>query len=86
MNRLAATTLALAVALTVLPVAAADESFDAGAYDRKAFAWTGFIEARPERQWLRQDSAGYVIQYDKLPEPGFKTTDRFLTSGLQIVF
>lgn len=30
--------------------------------------------------------AGYVIKYDKLPEPGFKTTDRFLTSGLQIVF
>ena len=30
--------------------------------------------------------AGYVIKYDRLPEPGFKTTDRFLTSGLQIVF
>lgn len=30
--------------------------------------------------------AGYVIRYDKDPEPGFETTDRYLTSGLQIVF
>lgn len=30
--------------------------------------------------------AGYVVHYDKAPEPGFKTTDRYLTSGLQIVF
>jgi len=30
--------------------------------------------------------AGYVIRYDKAPEPGFETTDRYLTSGLQIVF
>ena len=26
----------------------------------------------------------YVIRYDKLPAPGFKTTDRLLTSGVQI--
>jgi putative salt-induced outer membrane protein len=26
----------------------------------------------------------YVIRYDKLPEPGFETTDRLLTSGLQV--
>lgn len=30
--------------------------------------------------------AGYVIHFDHDPEPGFKTTDRYLTSGLQIVF
>ncbi len=30
--------------------------------------------------------AGYVVRYDKAPEPGFETTDRYLTSGLQIVF
>jgi len=30
--------------------------------------------------------AGYVIRYDKLPQPTFETTDRYLTSGLQIVF
>jgi putative salt-induced outer membrane protein YdiY len=30
--------------------------------------------------------AGYVVRYDKAPEPGFGTTDRYLTSGLQIVF
>jgi putative salt-induced outer membrane protein len=26
----------------------------------------------------------YVLRYDKLPEPGFKKTDRLLTSGLQV--
>lgn len=30
--------------------------------------------------------ASYVIKFDNDPEPGFKETDRFLTSGLQIVF
>lgn len=29
---------------------------------------------------------GYVIKYDNQPEPGFKKTDRYLTSGLQVVF
>lgn len=28
----------------------------------------------------------YVIKFDNLPEPGFEKTDRFLTSGLQVVF
>jgi putative salt-induced outer membrane protein len=30
--------------------------------------------------------AGYVVRYDNLPEPGFKKTDRFLTTGLQLSF
>lgn len=30
--------------------------------------------------------ASYVIKFDNDPEPGFEETDRFLTSGLQIVF
>ena len=30
--------------------------------------------------------AGYVIKFDNVPEPGFGKTDRFLTSGLQVVF
>ena len=29
---------------------------------------------------------GYVVRFDNLPEPGVKSTDRFLTSGLQIAF
>lgn len=28
----------------------------------------------------------YVIRFDNLPEPGFKKTDRLLTSGIQITF
>jgi len=30
--------------------------------------------------------AGYVIRFDNQPQPGFKKTDRYLTSGLQVVF
>jgi len=28
--------------------------------------------------------AGYVIRFDNLPEPGFKKTDRLLTTGIQL--
>jgi len=30
--------------------------------------------------------ASYVIRFDNQPQPGFKKTDRYLTSGLQVVF
>lgn len=30
--------------------------------------------------------AGYAVRYDGLPEPGFETTDRILTTGLQVTF
>jgi putative salt-induced outer membrane protein YdiY len=30
--------------------------------------------------------ASYVIHYEGLPEPGFKTTDRILTTGIQVTF
>lgn len=30
--------------------------------------------------------AGYIVRYDGLPEPGFKKTDRILTTGLQVTF
>jgi putative salt-induced outer membrane protein len=28
----------------------------------------------------------YVIRYDNLPEPGFSTTDRLFTTGIQLTF
>jgi hypothetical protein len=28
----------------------------------------------------------YLIRFDNLPEPGFETTDRILTTGVQIAF
>ena len=28
----------------------------------------------------------YVIRFDSLPEPGFRKTDRLLTSGVQITY
>ncbi len=30
--------------------------------------------------------ASYVIRYDGLPQPGFETTDRILTTGIQVTF
>ena len=60
MSRRAALALLL---LAGVSCARAEESFDPSAYEKKVFEWTGFIEARPERQWLRQDSAGYLLQY-----------------------
>ncbi len=60
MSRIAALSFLL---LAGMSCARADETFDPSAYDKKAFEWTGFVEARPERQWLRQDSAGYLLQY-----------------------
>ena len=61
--RCAATALAVAASMLALPAAAADEGFDAAAYDRKAFEWTGFVEARAEPQRLRPGSAGHALQY-----------------------
>jgi hypothetical protein len=60
MRRAAAFALA---ALAAAPMARADETFDVTAYEKKTFEWTGFVEARPERQWLNQGSAGYRLQF-----------------------
>lgn len=57
---------ATAGALAVLAAAAtarAEETFDVAAYEKRAFEWTGFVEARPERQRLHQGSAGYLLQF-----------------------
>ena len=55
--------LLLVTALAAAPPLQADETFDAGAYDKKTFELTGFVELRPEYQWLRRDSAGYLLQF-----------------------
>ena len=65
-------------ALAAVSGVRADNSFDVSAYEKKAFEWTGFIEARPERQWLRHDSAGYVLQY---PGEARRTADRLVESA-----
>lgn len=68
---------AMGVLGTVSP-ARADEGFDASAYEKKAFEFTGFLEARPERQWLRRDSAGYLLLY---PGEARATADRAATAA-----
>jgi hypothetical protein len=62
--------LAALAALVVSSGAGAQETFDVSAYEKKAFEWKGFVEARPERQQLRPGSPGYLLQY-----PGDTRTD-----------
>jgi hypothetical protein len=68
---------ACACLLAALP-AWADETFDLSAYEKKAFEWKGYLELKPERQFLRRDSAGYVLQY---PGETRTTADRFSTAA-----
>lgn len=53
----------LAAALTAASGTRADESFDVSAYAKKPFELSGYAELRPEYQWLREDSVGYLLQY-----------------------
>lgn len=52
-----------AVLAGVLAAAQAAETFDVSSYEKKAFELTGFVELRPEYQWLRRDAAGYLLQF-----------------------
>lgn len=70
--------LAGCVALVAWPEAAAQERFDASAYDKKTFEWTGFVEARPEHQRLRSQSAGYALLY---PGESRSTANRLGTAA-----
>jgi hypothetical protein len=55
----------LAVLLLASPVRADEEfgGFDFSAYEKKTFEWNGFVELRPEHQWLDRQRAGYRLQY-----------------------
>jgi hypothetical protein len=64
---------ACACLLAALP-AWAEETFDLSAYEKKAFEWKGYLELKPEHQFLRRDSAGYVLQY---PGETRDTADRW---------
>lgn len=43
--------------------AAAEETFDVSAFEKKAFEWHGFVELRPEWQSLGRGSAGYQLLF-----------------------
>jgi len=64
---------ALLLALAPLAAGAEEYSFDAAAFEKKAFELGGYVELRPERQWLRQGSTGYLLQY---PGETRSTADR----------
>lgn len=61
-----------------LPSWGADETFDLSTYEKKAFEWKGYLELKPERQFLRRDSTGYFLQY---PGETRTTADRFSASA-----
>lgn len=73
-----AATLGLAFLLAAAGGCARGESFDASAYEKKPFEWTGFVEARPEAQRLRTDSSGYRLQY---PGEQRRSADRLATAA-----
>ena len=65
--------LVLLGALAAVPSAWADETFDVSAFEKKPYELGGYVELRPERQWLRRDSTGYLLQY---PGETRSTADR----------
>lgn len=75
MRRAAAILLA---SLSALSIAHAEESFDVSAFEKKSFELAGFVELRPERQFLRQGSTGYQLQY---PGDTRTTADRLSTAA-----
>jgi len=74
----AALTLAALGLLASTFTARAGEGFDAAAYEKKAFEFSGFLEARPERQWLRRDATGYLLSY---PGEARRTADRAVAAA-----
>jgi hypothetical protein len=70
--------LGLLAAFAAAAPAQADEAFDVSTYEKKSFEWTGFLEAKPERQGLRPGSTGYLLQY---PGETRGTADRLGTAA-----
>lgn len=61
--RLASAALTGALLAAVASLGHAQETFDASAFEKKAFEWTGFLELRPERQSLRRGGAAYPLLF-----------------------
>ena len=72
--------------------------FSAAAFVTQTFEWTANLETMDDQR-LNSETAltaplsrqialrvSYLIRFDNLPEPGFETTDRILTTGVQIAF
>lgn len=55
--------IAALLAGALVAAAHAQETFDVTSYEKKAFELAGFVELRPEYQWLRRDAAGYLLQF-----------------------
>jgi hypothetical protein len=76
MKRVAAIALGLVAMLAT--ARAADDTFDVSTYEKKAFEWKGYLEVRPERQWLSRDSVGYRLAY---PGEDRSTADRVASAA-----
>ena len=59
----------LVAAVVVQPALAADEFvFDAGAYQKKNYSFSGYVELRPDQQVLNPGSAAYQLGFIGLPD------------------
>lgn len=54
---------AVLVSLLAAAPTPGQEPFDVSGYEKKAFEWKGWAELRPEEQFLRRDSVGYLLQF-----------------------
>jgi len=68
---------ALLVLVAALP-AWGDESFDISKYEKKAFEYKGYLELKPEEQFLNQGATGYLLQF---PNDNRTTADRWSTAA-----
>ena len=59
----------LVAIIIVRPALAADDEFvfDAGAYQKKNYSFSGYVELRPDQQALNPDSAAYQLGFIGLP-------------------
>jgi hypothetical protein len=60
----------LVAVIIVQPVLAADDEFvfDAGAYQKKEYSFSGYVELRPDQQALNPNSAAYQLGFIGLPD------------------
>ena len=70
--------IAALLASTLVATAHADETFDVASYEKKAFELTGFVELRPEYQWLRRDAAGYLLLFPGQARDGMTRSSQAL--------
>ena len=71
--------LAVAMSFLASPLSAQEFGFDIGAFEKKPFEWSGYVELRPELLDLNTDAALYPTQY-----PEGKTHETRINGALEL--